>query len=694
MEHNAENKFTTLLDKAVFVLSILFILTLTNSIFLNQIGYFGALICLLIRFFVTKKNPFPNTGLEIAFLLFIIAEFVSTSFSLDIEQSAFFTFKRLLLIPTLYVFSADVVDSKRAKQFVIIYISASTITLIYYLIKSFDYFVKDLYQVTASGPSVFQYPITSSELMSFSLVILFSFLINERSNWKNKLLIILLFTINLLALVATYKRTGWIGAAAGILLVVIFSRKWVLMLVIAFIGIVLIFTSRSTSQVKIYEFSDSDFRKVITLNTEGMAYSVLPQEDVFFISDYDNGLLLVQDTIVKKKYVLSSSVTDLKKWEDNFFVAKLADTRFVLLKFDADWNLVLEKEFYTAGLPLNHKVANGLFYVLDEDSSLVIYKSPYDISVKEYFSSKKDDGLSDFLIDSVNCVLIFKTGQFHIYSLRNYVPHILIIQDKLDANYELIYLNQNRLFIKSSRGLEVFSIDPRGLKLINSYSALKNINSIIEADSILYALTSDGKIFKFELLNKNEMVVKFLTQLETIPKSIKIDQNKFYTTFNKENRLFSFIDPHYSSNMTRLALWRAGIEIFKDHPWFGVGDIDLAKLYKQYKRPWDREIQGHLHNNYFHTLATLGGIGFAIFIFLLLKIFLTHVSLVKKLRGIPFAYSYSIGALGGYISFLAAGLTEYNFGDHEVITLVWFTLALSLAFAKSITPSEFQTNKS
>jgi O-antigen ligase len=121
-----------------------------------------------------------------------------------------------------------------------------------------------------------------------------------------------------------------------------------------------------------------------------------------------------------------------------------------------------------------------------------------------------------------------------------------------------------------------------------------------------------------------------------------------------------------------------------------VGDMDLAKLYRIYKRPYDREIQGHLHNNFFHSLATLGVVGFLAIMFLLIKIFLIHLKLFKKLKNIPFASSFSLGVLGGFVSFIAAGLTEYNIGDHEVITLVWFTLAISMAFSKSIEKEETQ----
>src|SRR3970282_283259 len=137
---------------------------------------------------------------------------------------------RFLFIPTLYTFLAAPKDYSNVKRFVMIYLGSSTLTAIYYLIRSYEFFINNLYQVNASGPSVFQYPITSSELMAFSVVILFAFLIYEKHNFKTKLFVIILFAINLLALIATYKRTGWIGTAAGMLLVIILSQRWFLLI--------------------------------------------------------------------------------------------------------------------------------------------------------------------------------------------------------------------------------------------------------------------------------------------------------------------------------------------------------------------------------------------------------------------------------------------------------------------------------
>ena len=169
-------------------------------------------------------------------------------------------------------------------------------------------------------------------------------------------------------------------------------------------------------------------------------------------------------------------------------------------------------------------------------------------------------------------------------------------------------------------------------------------------------------------------------QLSFTPSSINFKNNNLYLTYIKRSRLLSIWDPYLPSNYTRFALWRAGWKMFLDHPLFGVGDIDLREYYIKYKRPYDKEIQGHMHNNFVHVLVTLGAFGFLAVIFLFYKIIIIESRVYKERKNITFVSSYALGALGCFAAFLFSGLTEMNFGDHEIITLVWFTFGLNMAF--------------
>jgi O-antigen ligase len=127
---------------------------------------------------------------------------------------------------------------------------------------------------------------------------------------------------------------------------------------------------------------------------------------------------------------------------------------------------------------------------------------------------------------------------------------------------------------------------------------------------------------------------------------------------------------------------KVAFRIFQNYPIFGVGNIDFNELYKKYREPFDKYTYGHLHNNYTHILATLGIFGFVIFILLLIKIFFIHIETIRISQNKNFYNVLAKGLFAAFIGICTSGLFEYNFGDHEIATMLWFTVGLSLTIQK------------
>ena len=214
-----------ILDSAIFVFVVIFLLSISNSIFVNQIGYYGALILILIKAAITKSNQFSKSGLEFALLWYMLAEMISLILSPHKDEALQGLMKRYFLIPMIYVTIAVATDYKEAQKIFKIYLGGTLVTVLIYLYFSFNHYLSNLYGLTESGPSVFQYPITASEILSFTVIFLFAFLINEKTSIKNKVFLIIAFSLSLLALFSTYKRTGWLGAAFGILIILILKNN-------------------------------------------------------------------------------------------------------------------------------------------------------------------------------------------------------------------------------------------------------------------------------------------------------------------------------------------------------------------------------------------------------------------------------------------------------------------------------------
>ncbi|HAP35584.1 MAG TPA: hypothetical protein DCQ28_06420 [Bacteroidetes bacterium] len=130
-------------------------------------------------------------------------------------------------------------------------------------------------------------------------------------------------------------------------------------------------------------------------------------------------------------------------------------------------------------------------------------------------------------------------------------------------------------------------------------------------------------------------------------------------------------------------MWETGLRMWSDKPILGFGDIDLYKTYLTYRTPTGDEPAGHLHNNYVHLLVTLGGAGLLIVLFLFFMVLKTEYGIFSTHRSDPLIRNISLGAISVFSGFLINGIFEWNFGDHEIMVFVWFTVGLCLAVERT-----------
>ncbi|MCL5030285.1 MAG: O-antigen ligase family protein [Bacteroidetes bacterium] len=664
-----------IIDRLIIFFTVLFLLSLTNSIFVNQIGYFGSLVLILIRYFLTKENQFKKTGLELIFVWFLLAELMSAIFSGNNPQAYLYLSKRALLIPLVYTAIAVALDEERVKKYFKIYIGASLITVLIYLFFSFKYYINNLYNIKESGPSLFQYPITASEITSFTVLFLFAFAINEKTKLLNKILLTLGFLVSLVALVSTYKRTGWIGVAAGIFVILLLKKQWKVLIPICLAVVFLFLYSKNISRVEFYNFNNSKLKFERSVKTKGFAYSALADSNKTYISDFTEGILVYKDTSLIKKIKLPAPVYSLTKW-DNYFVASSVDTRFFLLQKSGD-DLKIKNEFLTAGLTISYAAANNFFYTVDLDSGLTIFKNPLNLSDTVRLSSYH--GYTAVCVDSNYLVMFQRPNTLTVLKLQNGLPVNESINYSDKSNIDRFFYIDKKILASDKQGLKLFSIENDSLRLIDQNKTISGIYTWNFSDNRLFAASSKGNFYELQYPVGNNIKIIFKDKLSSQPESIaKINDNLVFT-FAKESRLLSIFDFYNPSNRVRIELWKAGLKMFRDHPIFGVGDIDLSQMYIKYKHNYDKEIQGHMHNNFVHELATLGLFGFLAFCFLIIKIIIIDLKIYRETKDKPFISSYALGAIGGFCAFLVSGLTEFNFGDQEIITLVWFTFGFNLA---------------
>jgi len=147
-----------------------------------------------------------------------------------------------------------------------------------------------------------------------------------------------------------------------------------------------------------------------------------------------------------------------------------------------------------------------------------------------------------------------------------------------------------------------------------------------------------------------------------------------------KTRALSMLDWRDITVQQRVSMWSSGVHILRDHPWTGVGMGAMAQVYQRYREP-DSSIEptrrlGHLHNNIVQVAVERGLLGLACWLWLWVA-YIHQVWLIYRCLGSePPSKALVGGSLASVVGFHVAGLFDHTFGDSEVITLVYFFMAL------------------
>lgn len=131
----------------------------------------------------------------------------------------------------------------------------------------------------------------------------------------------------------------------------------------------------------------------------------------------------------------------------------------------------------------------------------------------------------------------------------------------------------------------------------------------------------------------------------------------------------------------RIYMWRSGLAMWRQYPLLGAGPGGVKRQYIRYALPEAvKKRTGHVHNTPLQILVERGLLGLAAWLWLWVA-FYAHA--IARLRRLPAEAvqerALVIGALSAITGFLVGGLSEYNFGDSEVVMVAWAIMALPWA---------------
>jgi hypothetical protein len=656
----------------------LFAVTLTNSIFLTQIGYFGALILAVTRSIVSGKR-FQKTGLEGAFLIFIIAEILCTILSVQPAAAAILTMKRILLIPVVYtiLYSSD--DIGTVKKIFFLYVAGAVVTAATYLAFAYEHLIHNLYVMHTNGPSPFNHVMSAGGLLAMLSVMLFAFVIDRKIHGQYRWLVSTAFLIAVTALIASYTRAAWLGAAAGMIGVSVLENRWWALAAVTVIIAGCAFLIEGKSDVYVYRYSDSGITQTNRISTKGTAYTVISSDNALMISDYEDGIVRIGKDGTLSNFPLPAPVISCVRWQDSLFVASLIDSRLILLGENRNKGLTILKEFSSPGLLRTIAVANGFLYTLDKDSGVTVYRKP--LNLADTIRCPETAGFQNMGVTEQFLTLSSFDDTVSVYTVVHGIPDREIFRRHPDSPVTSVFTIGNNLYIGTIASLERYHIDSTGVLFREKRGELGGIVDCSIHHSAAILAGAAGLILSIDSRDAPLHVLR-IHSLDFLPKKVYGNGEQIFLIDRQRNRVLSIADPDYPTNYQRLRIWETGLRIFRAYPIFGIGDIDVAGMYAQFKKPYEKENFGHLHNNYIQFLVIYGLVGTLAVLFLLGATLYTEIQIFRLVRQQSVISPIVLGAAGSTIAFLVNGLGEWNFGDQETMTMIWFLLGISLAVRK------------
>jgi hypothetical protein len=155
----------------------------------------------------------------------------------------------------------------------------------------------------------------------------------------------------------------------------------------------------------------------------------------------------------------------------------------------------------------------------------------------------------------------------------------------------------------------------------------------------------------------------------------------------QQKRSIRFFDKSDQSTSWRETVWQEGFELLVSKPRHLVVGVGMDSI-KSHWREWGlfdngRQPIGHMHSNLLQ-IALERGLPALIVWLILLGVYVRMLWRIQRRVGIEdMARGVAIGALGGTIGFFTSGLVHYNWGDSEVVTVLYFIMGLCLVVERT-----------
>jgi O-antigen ligase len=162
----------------------------------------------------------------------------------------------------------------------------------------------------------------------------------------------------------------------------------------------------------------------------------------------------------------------------------------------------------------------------------------------------------------------------------------------------------------------------------------------------------------------------------------------------QQKRNVGFIDRKDDSTTWRGIVWAEGANLLVSSPrhlLIGIGMDSIKKRAKQWGLfDGGRIPMGHMHSNFLQIALERGIPALLLWLAFLFIYARTLWRRIREGTNVPWMErGILLGALGGLVGFFVSGVVHYNWGDSEVVMVLYFVMGLTLALNRMLT-SEVQ----
>lgn len=192
-------------------------------------------------------------------------------------------------------------------------------------------------------------------------------------------------------------------------------------------------------------------------------------------------------------------------------------------------------------------------------------------------------------------------------------------------------------------------------------------------------------VMALRVMNKRAVPIILVVGLAAAPVALKVLQ---------ETRGAPLLSSHEPSTAYRLTIWKEGINLLLSRPKhlaLGIGMDSLKYRWREWGLFQGGQLPvGHMHSTPLQIALERGIPALICFVWW----FGAYVLLLWRLTGERMSSldwvsrGICLGIFGGTIGFLASSLVHYNFGDSEVIMIVYFLMGISAVMERETRTSQ------